>query len=146
MTHADELQWLVDRTHITDAIVRYTIAVDTRDWELLDSVFVDGAAIDYRESGGVQTTYPESKKWLAETLPTFFASWQHTLGQVAIEITGDEADVVAYFMNPMVFKAPDGSAGNVVDLGGYYEHRFVRTSDGWRSRSLNEKILWKRGL
>ncbi len=142
-----DLQEISDRLEIQDVLTRYTRAVDEGDWDRLDTVFTPDAEIDYTESGGIAGTYPEAKKWLAETLPAFFSATLHTVGQVSVEYgaTPDEAQVIAYFDNPMLMKSGDGEP-KVVEVGGKYHHTMVRTPDGWRSRRLHEELVWKRGI
>ena len=140
-----DIQELSDRTEITNVLIRYTRAIDTGDWDKLDTVFTPDAQINYVESGGIEATYAEVKPWLAEVLPLFFPKRMHTLGQLDIALDGDEATVDAYFHNPM--PADDGRGGEkVVELGGIYHHTMTRTPDGWRSRKLHEQVVWKRGL
>jgi hypothetical protein len=142
-----DLQELSDRAEINDALHRYTIAVDTGEWDRLDQVFTADAQIDYSESGGTVGTFPEVKPWLAENLPAFSAKRMHTLGQVVIAFanTRDEARVTAYFHNPMLIA--DGSGGErLVEVGGLYHHTMTRTPDGWRSRRLHEQVVWTRGF
>ena len=67
-----DLQELSDRTEINDVLVRYTRAIDTGDWDRLDTVFTPDAQIDYTESGGMAAGFAEVKPWLAEVLPAFF--------------------------------------------------------------------------
>ena len=139
-----DVQELIDRAEITDALTRYTLAVDDGDWDALDTVFAADATIDYSESGGTVGELAEVKKWLAEMLPAFSQKRLHTIGQVGITFTDEGAEVVAYFDNPMVIS--DGSGGErVVEVGGRYRHSFVRTSEGWRSRHLHEEVFWTRG-
>jgi hypothetical protein len=139
-----------DRLEIADVLTRYTRAIDTGEWDLLDAVFTADAAIDYTESGGIAATYPEVKPWLAEMLPAFFPRRMHTLGQLDIALDGDEATCSAYFHNPMPLPGrdgPDGPAGErIVEVGGLYHHTLVRTPDGWRSRRLHEQVVWRRGI
>ena len=140
-----DMQELSDRAEINDVLIRYTRAIDLGDWDRLDTVFTPDARIDYTESGGIAGAYAEVKPWLAEVLPAFFRKLMHTLGQVEIVLRGDEADVTAYFHNPMTMD--DGAGGEkVVEIGGLYHHTMVRTPDGWRSRKLHEQVVWKRGL
>ena len=80
-----DLQQISDRLEITDVLTRYTRAIDTGDWDKLDTVFTADAAIDYTESGGIAAAYPEVKPWLAEVLPAFFPKRMHTLGQLDID-------------------------------------------------------------
>lgn len=143
---------LSDRTQINDALIRYTIAIDTGEWDRLDTVFTPDAQIDYSESGGLVGAFADVKPWLAENLPAFSMKRMHTLGQVAISFGSprDEARVTAYFHNPMLIA--DGRAGadpgaeRLVEVGGLYHHTFVRTDAGWRSRRLHEQVVWTRGF
>ena len=138
---------LSDRTAISDALIRYTIAVDTGEWDRLDTVFTPDAQIDYSESGGLVGGYADVKPWLAENLPAFSRKRMHTLGQVAFSFGSprDEARVTAYFHNPMLIS--DGNGGErLVEVGGLYHHTFTRTQAGWRSRRLHEQVVWTRGF
>ncbi|SFJ23065.1 SnoaL-like domain-containing protein [Nocardioides psychrotolerans] len=142
---------LSDRAEISDVLTRYTRAIDTGAWDVLDTVFTPDAQIDYTESGGIAASYPEIKPWLAEMLPAFFPKRMHTLGQLDIAVQPGDADGAdtatcsAYFHNPMPMD--DGKGGEkIVELGGIYHHTLVRTVDGWRSRHLHEQVVWKRGL
>ena len=145
-----DLQEISDRVEIEAVVIRYTRAVDTGAWDLLDSVFTPDAEIDYTESGGIAERYPAIKAWLAEVLPAFFPSRMHSLHQLDITFpdqsgSGDEALCTAYFHNPM--PVDDGNGGErVVEFGGLYHHTMTRTGDGWRSRRLHEEIVWRRGM
>ena len=140
-----DVQTISDRLEILDVLTRYTRAIDTGDWDRLDTVFTPDAQIDYTESGGMAGPFSEVKPWLAEMLPAFFPKRMHTLGQVEVVLRGDEADVAAYFHNPMPMD--DGAGGEkIVEFGGLYLHTMTRTPQGWRSRKLHEEIVWKRGL
>lgn len=142
-----DVQELIARAEIADTLTRYTLAVDTGDWDALETVFTADAVIDYSESGGTIGAFPEVKGWLAEMLPAFSSKRLHTLGQIsyAFSASGEEAEVVAYFDNPMVIS--DGVCGErVVEVGGLYRHQFVRSPDGWRSRKLHEQVIWTRGF
>lgn len=135
-----------DRAEIAEVLIRYTRAIDTGEWDRLDTVFTPDADIDYTESGGLHDGFATVKPWLAEVLPAFFPQRMHTLGQIETRFSGpDAATVAAYFHNPM--PADDGAGGTkVVEFGGIYHHEMVRTPEGWRSRRLHEQIVWKRGM
>ena len=138
---------LSDRTEINEALNRYTIAIDTGEFDRLDTVFAPDAQIDYTESGGIAAAFAEVRPWLAENLPAFSKKRMHTLGQVSISFanTRDEARVTAYFHNPMLIA--DGAGGErLVEVGGIYHHTFARTDAGWRSRRLHEQVVWTRGF
>jgi hypothetical protein len=140
-----DLQQISDRHEITDVLTRYTRAIDTHDWDALDTVFTPDAQIDYSATGGTTGGFAKVKTWLAETLPAIFPKYQHLLGQLDITLDGDTATCAAYFFNPMLMD--DGQGGTkVVEVGGLCHHQLVRTADGWRSRALREELIWQRGF
>jgi hypothetical protein len=143
-----DLQELSDRAEIAAVLTRYTLAIDTDEWDRLDDVFTPDAELDYTEGGGPAASFPEAKKWLVEMLPAFSTKRMHTLGQISVEFNGarDEAEVVAYFHNPMLIHDGKGGKPFPIELGGFYRHSFVRTADGWRSRRLKESTVWTKGL
>jgi SnoaL-like domain len=103
-----EVQDISDRLEIDDLLTRYTRAVDSGEWDRLDDVFTPDARIDYTATGGIAAAYPEIKAWLPTVLK-LFPRRQHIVMQREVTIDGDTAQVVAYFLNPMVF-APPGSS------------------------------------
>ena len=146
-----DLQELSDRMEIRDLVTAYTRAVDSRDWDALDQVFTSDAVLDYSSVGGPVDSLDVVKPWIEQGLRGF-DRYQHVIGQVAIELpapeqaqVGDTARATAYLVNPMVAKAPDGTE-TLWEVGGYYHHDLVRTPDGWRSRSLVEQVVFKRGI
>ncbi|WP_372735787.1 nuclear transport factor 2 family protein [Nocardioides sp.] len=140
-----DLKEISDRLEINDVLIRYTRAIDTGEWDKLDTVFTAEASINYTESGGVDADFATVKPWLAEMLPAFFPKRMHTLGQVDIAVDGDTATASAYFHNPMPMA--DGEGGEkIVEIGGIYHHELVRTPDGWRSRKLHEEVVWKKNI
>ena len=139
-------QQILDRFDIEEALIRYTRAIDSGDWDRLDTVFTPDARIDYTASGGIEGDVATIKPWLAENLPVFTRR-MHSLHQIAIDHEGpDRAQVAAYFHNPMILPQGDGGPELLVEFGGIYHHTFTRTPDGWRSHFLREEICWKRGL
>lgn len=135
---------IADRIAIDDLLTRYTTAVDSGEWELLDTVFTPEAVIDYTSAGGVRGTRDEIKAWLAEALAPFPVR-QHLIANKQVVVDGDNATVRAGFFNPMMITLPDGSS-HPTPGGGYYNHRLVRTADGWRSVELVEEEVWRTGL
>jgi ketosteroid isomerase-like protein len=135
-------QELSDRQEIVDLITRYTRAVDTKTFDPID-VFTDDAVLDYSAAGGPAAPPKEALAWVAEMMQ-IFDRWQHTIGQVAIELSGDTATATAYFLNPMILKEETGE--KLVEVGGYYHHELRRTADGWRSTRMVDDVVWTRGF
>lgn len=138
-----DLQELIDRQQIVDLITAYTRAVDTARFADLRDLFTDDAVLDYSSPGGPVGSLAEVTPFI-ENL-TGFERWQHTIGQVSIELDGDTASATAYFINPMVARNADGSE-NLLEVGGYYHHELRRTPDGWRSARMADEIVWTRGF
>lgn len=137
-------RYLADRFAIDDLLARYTTAVDRGRWDLLDTVFLPDAVIDYTSAGGIRGGRDEIKAWLARVLDDF-SDRQHLIAQRDVSIDGDRATVRASFFNPMVLSAPNGPP-RYVPGGGCYHHTLVRTAEGWRSAELIEEEIWRVGL
>jgi len=135
---------LADRLAIDDLLTRYAMAVDDGDWDALDTVFTPDATIDYTSAGGIRGSYPEVKAWLEKALAPFPVR-QHMIGNKRVAIDGDRATVRAYFFNPMRLTLADGTSRSAPS-GGYYNHRLIRTPEGWRSQELVEDEVWREGL
>ena len=129
-----------DRAAIQDLLIRYAAAIDSEDWELLDSVFVPDAEIDYTTSGGIKGRYPEVRAWLAKVLPNFRVK-QHLLTNTTLELKGDSATSRTYFYNPMGAPGPDGGV-QLFFVGGFYNDELVRTPEGWRIARRFEEQAW----
>jgi hypothetical protein len=135
---------MADRIEIDDLLTRYAMAIDDGDWDALDSVFTPEATIDYTSAGGIRGSFPEVKAWLEKAL-ALFPVRQHVIANKRVVIDGDRATVRAYFFNPMLLNLADGSSRSAPG-GGYYNHRLVRTAEGWRSEELVEDEVWRDGL
>jgi 3-phenylpropionate/cinnamic acid dioxygenase small subunit len=124
------LREISDRRQIDDLLTRYTVAIDTKDWKLLDTCFTRDAKVDYTTSGGIKGPYPEVRQWLEKALSVFPVT-QHFISNTTVELSGDTAKARTYVINPMVFKNPDGT-DHIFTVGAYYNDRLVWTDDGWR--------------
>jgi hypothetical protein len=122
-------QEISDRIQIGDLLTRYTIAIDTKDWALLDTCFTPDAHLDYTSAGGVKGPYPDVRRWLEQALAPF-AMTQHFISNTTVTLDGDRARARTYVLNPMGFPKPDGSL-HIFTVGAYYNDRLVRTDAGW---------------
>ena len=121
---------VVDRLNISDLIARYAVAVDSRDYDALDSLFTDDARIDFTAFGGPDGSPAEIKDFLAANLG-IFSRTQHMMGLPVITLDGDQATARTPCNNPMVVTDADGST-KVWLIGLWYDDSLVRTPDGWR--------------
>lgn len=131
---------IADRIEIDDLLTAYAVAVDARDWDAVAALFADGAVLDYSAFDGPRAGAIEAIAWVAEGLSGFPVS-QHlvTNRQVWLAVDGDldTARARCEVFNPMV-----DSDGTVVQVGGSYEDRLVRTPAGWRFAERVARPAW----
>jgi len=133
-------QEISDRIEINDLLIRYTRAIDTRDWNLLDTCFQPDAHVDYTSSGGTKGAYPEVRAWLDKALAPFTAM-MHFVGNTTLELRGDEASSRTYVINPMGLPKK-GGGHHVFTVCAHYVDKLVRTPDGWRiAERIEETVL-----
>ncbi|MGW0199107.1 nuclear transport factor 2 family protein [Nonomuraea sp. NPDC003201] len=139
-----DTQEIADRLEITGLLARYTRAIDSGQWDLLDEVFSPDAVIDYRATGGIRGTRDEVKAWLAEVLP-HWPGRLHLIGAPTIDFQDGEARVSAPFTDTLAPTRDMVTADTQGFLhgGGWYHHRLRRTSGGWRSVELVEEQAWR---
>lgn len=130
------LEQVSDRIEIQDLLTRYTVAIDSKDWKLLDTCFTPDAELDYTSTGGIRGSYPEVRAWLEKALAAFPMT-VHYISNSSVELDGDEARARTYVINPMGFPREDGSL-HIFTVGGYYVDELVRTPEGWRIRRRRE--------
>lgn len=129
-----------DRIEIDDLLTRYATAVDTRDWDLYQTVFTADAVVDYTSSGGIRGGLAEVTKWLTESLAMFSMS-QHLVTNRDIRVTGDTATSHSYLYNAMGQTKRDGTLA-LMFVGGYYRDKLRRTADGWRITERIQDTAW----
>lgn len=108
-------------------LVRYATAIDTRDWQLFRSCFVDDAACDYGDIGAF--TGVAALTSFMEAAHAGFGATNHMLSNFAVDVDGDRATARSYVHVVLTFR-DDTSAW--IDSVGSYDDTLVRTSDGWR--------------
>ena len=138
-----ELRAVADRLAIQDVLNRYSTAIDTRNFALLDDVFVADGIGDYTAAGGIRAALPEIKEWLASAL-SIFSVVQHLVTNVSVELRGDEATTSCYLFNPLGWATGDGKT-EMLFCGGIYRDELVRTPKGWRIRERVIQTLYLDG-
>jgi 3-phenylpropionate/cinnamic acid dioxygenase small subunit len=132
------LQEMSDRLEIQDLFARYSFAIDDRDYDALDAVFLPDATIDYSETGGAKGSVAEIKKWLPVAMERF-PKFQHMVATTQLELDGDRASSRTILFNPMVYRKPDGE-DQIFFIGLWYRDELVRTPAGWRIASRYEEM------
>jgi hypothetical protein len=134
------LQEISDRMEITDLMIRYSHAVDTRQWDQLRKIFTPDAVIDYTAMGGPRGGVEDTIAFLSTTM-AHFPAFQHLLANSAIVLDGDTAHARTMCHNPM---ALPGENGRMMFCGLWYLDRFVRLAGAWRiaERAEEKSYLW----
>lgn len=118
-----------DYFEILALLARYSTALDTRDWRLMDDVFTEDLVYD----AGEWTTHSlgeylgRLRPYLEGCGPT-----QHLLGNYRIELAGDEARSAVYVR--AFHRGARELADTTYEMMGEYRDDLVRTKAGWRSR------------
>jgi len=134
------LQQISDRIEIGDLLVRYTVAIDRKDYALLDTCFLPDAHLDYTSAGGIAGDYPKVRAWLEAALAPFPMTVHYVTNSV-VELDGDRATARTAVLNPMGFQNPDGTLHQFT-VGAYYDDELTRTPDGWRiARRVEESAF-----
>lgn len=134
----------LDRLAIRDLIERYAWAIDEKDWDALDRVFVPDAWLDYTSNpAGVEGRYPEIRAWLEKSLAPFPVT-QHLVTNIDATVDGDRATARTMMYNPMGAATREGPL-HYFFMGGRYDDELVRTPDGWRITKRVETLLWFQG-
>ena len=137
------VQELSDRLQINDLLTRYTVAIDQKDWSLLDTCFTKDAHLDYTSAGGVAGDYPTVRKWLEAALALFPMTLHYVTNSV-VELNGDAATARTAVLNPMGFQQKDGSL-HLFTVGAYYNDELARGDEGWRIRQRIEEQAFMQG-
>ena len=137
-------QEISDRLEIAEVLTRYSTAIDSKDFDLLDDVFTEDSTIDYSSSvPGVLGSLAEMKAWLSDVLGGFTMT-QHLVSNTSYEIQGDRAMTRTMFFYPMRWQDDTGKLQTFF-VGGYYEDELIKTVNGWRIRLRVEQQRWSTG-
>jgi 3-phenylpropionate/cinnamic acid dioxygenase small subunit len=135
-----EVQRVIDARAVHDLVVRYALALDARDWGLLESCFLPDAT--YTFPGGESPDRAAIVDRCARALTRLDAS-QHLVGTIDVRVDGDEATATAYFQAQHVKRGTPG--GDLFIVAGTYRDRVVRTPDGWRIAHRDQSYTWTDG-
>ena len=129
------------RADLTDLLIAYAVAVDNRDWDRYESLFLPDAVLDYRKAWGPMLSAPEARKWIQTTLTKDrLLACQHLLSNIQFDFGDTVVHGHAGYFNADVVVVAGETALRV--NGGSYTVEFVEVPDGWRMRSLVAELLW----
>jgi hypothetical protein len=137
-----EIQHMIDRIEIEELLVRYSRAIDSKEFDTLETLFTSDAIFD-GGSLGCPAGAPQIRAMIEGTLAGL-DSTQHLVGKSLIEIDGDEAEVRTYLFSQHIRESTPGPIKHYA-LGGEYADRVVRTPEGWRIAYRRLDRMWKEG-
>jgi 3-phenylpropionate/cinnamic acid dioxygenase small subunit len=135
-----DTQVLLDKQEITELFVRYTTALDTKDWALLESCFTEAPA--FVHPGGQLRGFEEILARTSAALDPLDAT-QHLLGNITVEVSGDTAHSTCYFQAQHVRAGTPG--GELYIIAGRYADSLQRTPEGWRIAERVQTYMWRDG-
>lgn len=131
---------LVDREAIRHCLMRYCRAIDRMDREVLLSVYWPDAIDNHLDFSGP----PEAFADYCFPLMANMDQTMHSLGNVLIEIAGDEAQVESYFHAfHRLEEQSDAPARDLVAAGRYLDV-FAKRDDQWRILRRTVVMDWFR--
>lgn len=133
-----EVRDLAARRDIHDALCRYMRAQDRLDPVLHRSAFHDDAYVD---CGLMQGTADEFVAFAQGLLADMDAS-QHIIGQVQLDVRGDEASGEVYFY--AWHRTREGDVSKDLIVAGRYVDEYACRNGEWRILKRREIIDWTR--
>lgn len=137
---ADIVRVLFDRQQIADLCVRYTTALDAKDWDLLRNCFVEEPV--FVHPGGRLSGWDAIRARTSAALTPLDVS-QHLLGNMTAEVDGDTATSLCYFQAQHV--RHDTPGGDTYIIAGRYADRLERTAAGWQIAQRVQTYFWSEG-
>jgi ketosteroid isomerase-like protein len=136
-----DLQTLLDEREIVAVALRYCRALDTKDWALLDEVFLADATA---QLGAPATlTGIEAIRGRIRTALEHLDDSQHLVGNHEVDLDGDTATHRCYLQAQHIRATATGGPHYIV--AGRYEDRFVRGGTGWRIAHRTLTVMWTEG-
>ena len=124
---------------IQELQVRYSIAIDSGDYNILDDIFTpDAVGIYGRPYIGIE----EIKKAMFAGCD-YLTSVQHLNGNHWASIQGVNATAGCYLH--VIQHLVDTPGGDLHEMGGVYDDQLIFTDNGWRITERKITIKWSKG-
>lgn len=141
----ERIRRLVDRSDISDVVVRFATAIDTHDWTLFRTCFADTIEADLTELLDVPVRRMPAEEWVAfvASEQDGFVATQHISTNHVVNIAGDDATCTSYLHAQHCYL--NGTGDGTCRVGGRYTYTLVRTPEGWRIRAYKLHVFWSEG-
>lgn len=140
----DKVQWLVDRALISDLLLSFATALDTRDFEAYVNNFAEEGTLELpdpsNEKGAGVLVHREQLMTTLQGLKKFSAT-HHISTNHQIIIHGDTASSRSYLQAVHVGRSPFDHW----DAGGWYDCEYRRSVEGWKFTTVKLTEVWLSG-
>ena len=111
---------------VSEVVLRYAMAIDARDWDLLASCFTDDCEADYGSIGQWS-----SAAELVASMRDVHEPLGLTLHRITNQLVRQDSNVVTArsYVDALVLLPDQTSGTNAI---GYYDDELVRGGDGWK--------------
>ena len=122
-----DLKTLVDERDIQRQLIRFARAMDERNWPALEAICNPDIVAEFGtgEVTGSAAVVELIRAYLDHCGPT-----QHLLGNILIDVNGDEATSEAYVAD--IHLSANADSDDYFRTLGNYMDRWVRVGDSWR--------------
>ncbi|MFK7842070.1 MAG: nuclear transport factor 2 family protein [Sphingorhabdus sp.] len=132
----DRLNIVADKLECTELVTRVARGIDRCDAAILEKLFHPDATDDH---GIFVGTASDFIAWVIPLLQTMKRT-QHVIGQVLIEVDGDQAAGESYFLAHHQFDGPEGEVFMVA--AGRYLDRFEKRNGNWKISHRHAVYDW----
>ena len=134
-----------DFTEITRKRYEYALGIDTRDFDLLRSIFTDEITMDFEDYSGQPAQTLSADAWVAgvKVLFTGLDATQHVMTNPIVDIDGESATCRMYMKAEHFLANDEGSFDYAI--GGYYTDQLHKDRDRWVIEAVTLKLFWQRG-
>ena len=132
----NNLDSLIAKQDISELVYRYMRGLDRWDRDLLISLFHDDAWCEYGFFNGGAVQFID---YALEALSTHAAN-QHFVGNILIDLQGDEAFGEVYFNAYHKMSAEEGHDDMII--AGRYLDRYQRRDGVWKFAYRSERVDW----
>ena len=137
-----KLQLLEDRAEISDVVLRFARAFDTKDWDSLRACFTDEIETDYSDVRDEPPTIVNADDYVASRRSSLSdVKTQHISSNHLIAVDGDEAICIS---NAVIYRSLLDSDERY-DTHGCYSHTLRKTPQGWKISKIKQTVYWNVG-
>ena len=139
-----KVQWLMDRTTISELLCSFARALDTRDYQAYVDNYADGGVLELPDPVKPGATIVLRKEQMLEAVPKSlwrYRATHHLSANHQIHVDGDRANSVSYLQAVHVRDVPTDHWS----AGGWYECDYLRTSQGWKFTRVRLSAVWMSG-